>query len=372
VNGIVRMAGAALALLLGGCAYAPGMYLGHTSAHEDEAAPAVADIVPVPLDWALIRRLDAAPRPAPPVVPQTQPRAYRIGAGDALRITVWNHPDLNFAPNLSVTAQTVAGGTAGQANNVVPLRVVAHDGTIHFPMIGAIEAAGCTVPELRQRIADRLSHYVKDPQVEVEIGAYRSQRVFVVGEVKAPGNFAISDVPMHVADAIGQAGGTTTNADLSVVVVSRGNERYTLDLDRLYYEGEMTQNLLLRDGDVVTVPDRHERRIFVLGEVVQPKSYPLPRGRLTLADAVADAGGPNPFSSNAGQVFVLRLSVDGEPLVYHLDAHSPAALLLADRFVLHARDVVYVDPTQLARIGRVLAQVLPWLQGARTTQQIAE
>ncbi len=138
--------------------------------------------------------------------------------------------------------------------------------------------------------------------------------------------------------------------------------------DSLYYEGEMTQNLLLLHGDVINVPERREQKIFVLGEVQQPKAYPLPRGRLTLADAVADAGGPNPLSSNAGQVFVLRLGANDEPLVYHLDARSPEALLLADRFVLRARDVVYVDPTQLTRAGRVVAQLLPWVQGASGTR----
>jgi len=356
-------------LLLGGCAYAPGMWMGKSSPQAEPAAEA-EEITPVAIDWPLIREFDAAARAEAPVVPQAEPAAYRIGPNDALRITVWNHPDLNYAPNLSVTTRTTADGTSGQTTNVVPLRVVNHDGSFYFPMAGEIQAAGRTVPELRNEIARLLSRYVKSPQVELEIAAFRSQRVFVVGEVNAPGNLAITDVPLRIADAIGQAGGTTPEADLSTVSVTRGDEQLRLDLDRLYYEGEMSQNLLLQHGDIVTIPDRHERKIFVLGEVVAPRSYPLPRGRTTLADAVADAGGPNPLSANAGQLFVLRLGADDEPLVYHLDARSPEALLLADRFVLRARDVVYVDPTQLARAGRVIAQLLPWAVGARTTTDI--
>lgn len=364
-----RLALACAVLTFAGCAYAPGQFLGRTSTPEAGAVETEA-IAPTAIDWPLIRRFDAVARGSAPNVPQNEPAAYRIGPNDALRITVWNHPDLNFAPNLSVTTLTATNGSVGQASNVVPQRVVNHDGSIYFPMAGRIEAAGRTVPELRSQIARQLSRYVKDPQVEVELAAFRSQRVFVVGEVKTPGNLAITDVPMRIADAIGQAGGTTPNADLSTVNVTRGSERFALDLDRLYYEGEMSQNLLLQHGDVITVPDRRERKIFVLGEVVQPKSYPLQRGRTTLADAVADAGGPNPLSSNAGQLFVLRLGANDEPLVYHLDARSPEALLLADRFVLHPRDVVYVDPTQLARAGRVITQLLPWLQSANTTSNI--
>ncbi len=355
------------ALVLAGCAHAPGTFFGRTSAPaaSDEAA---VEVEPVAIDWKLIREFDAQPRANPPVVPAKVAVAYRIGPTDALRITVWNHPDLNYAPNLTATTQTTSAGSLGQATNVVPLRVVAHDGTIYFPMAGRVQAAGRTVPQLRDQLAGELSRYVKNPQVEVELAAYRSQRVFVVGEVKTPGNLPVTDVPMHVVDAIGQAGGATTAADLSAVSVTRGGRRYALDLDRLYYEGELSQNILLQHGDVVTVPDRHERKIFVLGEVVQPRSYPLPRGRHTLADAVADAGGPNPLSSNAGQVFVLRLGANDEPHIYHLDARSPEAILLADRFVLHTRDVVYIDPTQLTRAGRLVAQLLPWAQGASMTR----
>src|SRR5690606_38177532 len=106
--------------------------------------------------WALIREFDVQAQGAAPAVPQVEPAAYRIGPNDALRITVWNHPDLNFAPNLSVTTRTAADGSSGQATNVVPLRVVNHDGTLYFPMAGEVQAAGRTAPELRDQIARKL------------------------------------------------------------------------------------------------------------------------------------------------------------------------------------------------------------------------
>jgi polysaccharide export outer membrane protein len=258
------------------------------------------------------------------------------------------------------------------ATTVVPHRVVSHDGYIQFPLIGRVRALGLTAPALRDAIASGLRKYLKDPQVEVELASYRSQRVFMVGELKTPGNLSITDVPLRIADAVGQAGGATPAADLSMVTVARGEQRFVVDLERLFYEGDLSRNLLLQHGDVITVPDRRERKIFVLGEVMQPRSYVLPRGRTTLAEALSDAGGPNPLSANAGQVFVLRTDTDDRTHVFQLDARSPEALILADRFVLRPRDVVYVDPTQLARAGRVLAQVLPWLQGANTTRNITD
>ncbi len=361
-----------LAAVLAGCAWAPGFWLGRPPPERSAAQREADSVVPVIIDWGLIHELDATARAPVPQVPTGEAAAYRIGPGDALRVTVWNHPDLNLPPNLAVTPSTLTSGSAAVASNVVPYRVVDRDGAIYLPLAGRVPAVGRTVPEVRSQIARQLSRYVKDPQVDVEIAAYRSQRVFMVGELKTPGNLTITDVPMPIADAIGQAGGTTTNADLSAVTVARGDKTYTVDLERLFYEGDLSLNMVLRHGDVVTVPDRRQRKIFVLGEVMQPKSYLLQRGRTSLAEALSDAGGPNPLSAHAGQVYVLRAGADEKPVIYQLDARSPEALILADRFALRPRDVVYIDPTQLARAGRVLAQLLPWLQGARTSQQLAE
>ena len=368
-----RLVSLALVAALGGCAYAPGFWLGHSGAPEKSAAEREAEaIAPTPISWQLVRELEAASTTRVAQLPQESPRAYRIGPGDALRINVWNHPDLNLPPNLAVTTITAGNGAVAPASNVVPHRVVSHDGYLQFPLIGRVRAEGLTVTRLRNDIAKRLRKFVKAPQVEVEMASYRSQRVFLVGELKTPGNLSITDVPLRIADAIGQAGGATPNADLSTVTVARGSDRYTVDLERMYYDGDLSRNILLQHGDVITVPDRRERKVFLLGEVMQPKSYVLPRGRTTLAEAISDAGGPNPLSSNTGQVFVLRAGPDDKPLVYQLDARSPEALVLADRFVLRPRDVVYVDPTQLARAGRVIAQLLPWLQGANTTGNLAD
>ncbi len=366
------VAAAALAAALAGCSFAPGFWLGRQAPERSAQQREAETVVPVAIDWGLIHELDTIARAPVPQVPTGEAGAYRIGPGDAIRVTVWNHPDLNQPPNLAVTPSSLTSGSASVASNVVPYRVVDRDGSIYFPLAGKVPAVGRTVPELRSQIARQLSRFVKDPQVEVEIAAYRSQRVFMVGELKTPGNLMITDVPMPIADAIGQAGGTTPNADLSAVTVARGDRTYTVDLERLYYEGDLSLNMALRHGDVVTVPDRRQRKIFVLGEVIQPKSYLLQRGRTSLAEALSDAGGPNPLSAHAGQVYVLRAGADDKPVIYQLDARSPEALILADRFVLRPRDVVYVDPTQLARAGRVVAQLLPWLQSARQSQQIAE
>ncbi|NLD70017.1 MAG: hypothetical protein GX644_14530, partial [Limnobacter sp.] len=132
-----------LAAALSSCAYAPGMYLGRSGLPERSAAEIEAEaVVPTPIDWALVRNFEAARTHVAEPLPQDAPSEYRIGPGDALRITVWNHPDLNLPPNLAVTTITALSGAVQPASNVVPHRVVAYDGSLFFPLVGKIRAAG--------------------------------------------------------------------------------------------------------------------------------------------------------------------------------------------------------------------------------------
>jgi polysaccharide export outer membrane protein len=139
----------------------------------------------------------------------------------------------------------------------------------------------------------------------------------------------------------------------------RKGKSSSLDLYALYYQGDVTQNVRLESGDILTIPENRYNKIFVLGEVGKPQSVVMPRGRISLAEAISDVGGFNPLTSNAGQLYVIRAGANNRPQIWHLNASSPDALVLADRFDLEARDIVYVDPATVARFGRVINNILP-------------
>lgn len=349
---------ALFAVFLAGCgSLTPGFYMGPVVLPSEPEAPD-AQVEVIPVTWELLRQLDGTPKGAP-TVPALSVRPYKIGAGDSLRIHVFGQSEFSFGANQP-------GATS--ANVTVSGRIVADDGTVFVPLVGKIEAAGSSVEQFRVRLTHALEPLVRNPQVEVDIVAYRSQRVFLAGEVAAPGLQPITDRPLYVADAIGKAGGFTANADLSGAILARAGRSYAIDLDRLYYGGDVSQNVRLADGDVLTVPDRQARKLFVLGEVLSPRSYVMRRGRMSLAEALADAGGPNPFASNTGQLFVIRANADGMPQVYVFDSRTPVAMVMAEHFSVAPRDVIYLDPTGLARAGRLVGQLTPFLQTAITTR----
>lgn len=280
---------------------------------------------------------------------------YLVAPQDVLNITVWNHPELN--------------NPAGQLSSDLAGRIVKADGNFFYPYAGNVPAAGRTVDAIRQDLARRLAQYLTEPQVDVSVLQYRGRKAFAVGEFQQPGPQAVSDVPLRVTDLISRSRGLTENADQrEAVLTTRDGLTRNIDLYALYHEGDMSQNVLLQDGDILNVPERRYNKLFVLGEVAQPQSILLPYGDYSLSEALSDAGGLNPVTSNGGQVYVLRASDSGRPQVWHLNANSPDALVLADEFQLQARDVVFVDAASVTRWSRVLNQILPSVSGAGTVR----
>lgn len=343
-------------LPLAGCAFAPGMTMSHeqdniASETEPPATPAaefVAITAQLIADLRQSRQELIAAAQSP--IAQARPyEPYRIGPRDILSITVWDHPEL-----------TIPAGEFRSAD--ISGQIVDEDGYMYYPYVGTIQVAGMTPSELRAELIERLAKYINEPQLDVRVAAYRSKRVHVVGEVREPGIRTINDVPLTVAEAIDRSGGITSGADMRHVTLTRNGQVLTIDLLALYERGSAAQNVLLNDGDVLYVPDGHERKVFVMGEVLQPSAQLMTRGRMTLAEALSESGGVNQTTANPERIYVIRSNESDVPRIYHLNAASADAMLLADSFELQSRDVVFVDTAGVSRWNRVISQVLPSAQ----------
>ena len=376
--------------LLAGCT---GMHLDTENMHEDEVhngaieADYQSRIRLVPINASIIveqaraeqRQLSHEQRPLAAPEPAYE---YRVGPQDVLQVTVWDHPELTIP--------------AGEFRNAADAgNLVRQDGTIFYPYIGIVHVAGKTLEEIRQLLAKKLARYIEKPQVDVRVAAYRSQKVYVTGEVMQPGVQPITDAPLHVLDAIQVAGGvrsiggiggssstssraSTSEGDLENVRLTRDGKVYNINVLAMLLDGDLSSNIVLKDGDVLHVPDNFNNKVFVMGEVKQPASLLIHHGRMSLAEALGDVGGVDMSTSDPGQIYVIRggelveqtgkdtvLADSFKPMVYHLDASSPDALILADQFALKPHDVVFVSAAPIVRWGRVLNQ----LQG--TIQSIA-
>lgn len=278
-------------------------------------------------------------------------RQYLVGPRDVLNITVWEHPELTIPAGEFRSAE--ASGN-----------IVGEDGNIFYPYAGVIKAAGRTVEEIREELTRKLSRYIERVQLDVRVASYRSQRVYVVGEVTKPGIQLVKDIPLTVLEAVNNAGGFTKESDRRNITLTRNEKSYSINLLALYEGGDTAQNVLLQHGDVLNIPDREFNKIFVLGETsgsgtnTRTRSLYMNKGRMTLTEAISDGGGSDQEESDPARIFVFRGGL-GKSQIFQLDAKSPDALILADRFPLQPRDIVYINRAEGRRWNQIIDQIRP-------------
>ena len=360
---------------LSGCVVAPGMRMSSkaTLPISDTSKANVPLEMNVPIqeiNLSLLqqRRDDPARVQIPDVfsLMGSKSAPYLIGPGDVLQITVWDHPELASAE--SGTSQSTAQRPADPAAGFV----VNSNGDVQFPYVGQLRVAGKTTDQVQKELGTSLTFF-KNPQITVRLASFRSKQVYVEGEVRTPGVQAINDVPMTLYEAIDRAGGLQSTADQSRLVLIRDGKSYPIDMTAMLDQKISGSQIVLKDGDVLRVTSRDQNGVYVMGEVIKPTfATPLRDGTLTLSDALSQAGSLNNASADAHQVFVIRATTPQTPEIYHLDAESPIAMVLANQFQLQPKDIVYIDGNGLVRFSRVLNLLLPAINAGMTGVVVAK
>lgn len=345
------LAGVALsALLLHGCAMVPGQHMSARSlTNGNSPESGHVKLVLITPDVLTSTQAGTSNQPIAPELVSYQPQPYQIGPGDSLYITVWDHPELTSPAGSQ--QQTVANG-----------RLVRSDGSLFYPYIGNIKVAGMTIEELRQTISSKLGKYVENPQVDVNVVGYGSQRITLRGAFTKTDPQPIGAVPMTLNQVVGSAGINTDLADLTDLVLTRDGKEYHINLNTLGQGKDATSgDIYLKPGDDLFLPYNESREVYVMGEVIRPQAITF-KTSMNLTQVIGRSGGLNPITSDSKAIYVIRgvANLQEEPAtVFHLNGHSPAAFALADNFVMRPGDVVWVGPSGVTEWNRVLSQLLP-------------
>ena len=276
--------------------------------------------------------------------------AYRVGPGDRLLVAVYGHPELSIS------------GYGGTSFNALDGLRVDNDGTIQFPLIGSVQVSGKTTEDLRVFLQEQLAVYVKDPKVTVQVVFAGSIRYYLLGQFSAPG-LKESDRPVRLLEALSLGGSVVLErASLRSAYIALDGKRLPIDFRSLILEGDLRQNIKMKSGDIILVPDKSSEQVFVFGGASAGTVVPFVNGRLSLLQALAQAG----FSyrdrvrGRLASTRVIRsagatgelFTVDAERI---LDGEAGA-------FELAPGDVVFVPPTALTSWNEALQQLLPTLQ----------
>lgn len=263
---------------------------------------------------------------------------YLLGPEDTIEISVFRYDDLKMETTVS------------------PM------GKISYYLIDDIQAGGLTQFQLRDKIQEALSKFIKDPGVVVRITEYRSHKVFVLGRVAKPGVLHMRN-DFSLVEAISTAGGVAPDAYLGGAYVVRDGEVLLVNFYKLIEQGNMEENIPLVPNDVIYIPDNKEQRIFVLGEVHRQSAIPT-RDGLTLLSAIAEAGGFT-HDANKGEIIVMRGNLS-EPQIMRINAKR---MEFDANIPLQRGDIVYVASSTFANVERIALRISnilqPFLQVAR-------
>lgn len=348
--------------ILSGCTIIPGSHLstnGKNIIEQDNIN--TDDIIDIyPLNATILDTLKEKPSVAksnPLLDKQIKNYEYRFGVGDVLNITVWNHPELTIPAD--------SYRSASETGNWVH-----SDGTIFYPYIGRVYVVGKTVDEVRNEVSQRLSKYIESPQIDINIAAFRSKKIYVSGAILKPGAQPITNIPLTLLDAFNQAGGLTDNADWNNVILTRNGKETPISIKGLIQYGDLTQNQLMLPGDILYLPRNDNLKIFVMGEVNRPTMLKIDRDGMSLTEALSKGEGLNQDVADATGVFVIRSKSNQANAfsqkiadIYQLDMSDATALVIGTEFKLKPYDVVYVTAAPVARWNRLIKQLIPTITG---------
>lgn len=213
---------------------------------------------------------------------------YPLGAGDAIRIQVFQNPDLTIETRVS------------------------ENGSITYPLIGAVDLGGLSIAVAEQKIADALQKggFIQKPQVNIVLLANRGNQVAVLGQVNRPGRFPLETASTRLSDMLANAGGASVNGDDVAIVsgVRNGQPfRKQINIPSIFLDEKLQDDIVLQGGDLVYV---HRAPVFyIYGETQRPGSFRIERD-MTIMQALAQGGGPTARGSEK-RLRLSRKSADG-------------------------------------------------------------
>ncbi|MBT8364067.1 MAG: VCBS repeat-containing protein [Deltaproteobacteria bacterium] len=279
---------------------------------------------------------------------------YKIDSGDTLEISIWE-------------------GTTQQKEEIY----VRPEGKVSFGFVEDLSVKGLTASQLDHLLTNYLRQYVKNPRIDVIVKEFNSKFARVMGAVSShrigtgPGQYKLKGKTTAL-EIITRAGGPSQNANLrNVRLQSKSGQSRSLNLYKAILQGDLSQNPVLDDGDLVFLPTLSEtgNRVYVFGEVKKPGAYTFSGSEIRLLDVISEAGGA---TVNAAE-YETRV-VRGDPTRPEIIAANVRELVeqgdRSQNVALVNGDLIYVPRSGIGNVNRFIDQIFPTLRAIATATSI--
>ncbi|WP_019054743.1 polysaccharide biosynthesis/export family protein [Sphingobium xenophagum] len=288
--------------------------------------PATADIVPPTTQLP-----DQAPSPTD-----------MVGPGDILDISIYEAGVTLFASNSNASPLAQMTNNPGVQVQKLPPTRIDDQGDIAIPYAGTLHVAGLTTGEIEANIRNALRRLSQNPQVIVTLGETITNSIIIGGEVAKPGRLVLHTNRESLSDVIALAGGYRGNSKDLMARIMRGTSHADVRINDMVENPAL--DVRMRPGDRLMLVD-DPRTYSILGASGRVEQVPFRRSSVSLAEAVATAGGTNPNLGDPAAIFLFRYTQDKQgkevPVVYHLNMMQTGSYFLAQKFTMQDKDVLY-------------------------------
>jgi polysaccharide export outer membrane protein len=291
------------------------------------------------------------------------PTSVMIGNGDVVSVTLFE----SAAGGLFFPLE---GGLRTGNFLTLPPQIVDEKGAITVPYAGPIRASGRTAQQIQDAIVDALKGRALEPQAVVTVVERRNALISVIGEVNGATRFAASVSGERVLDAIARAGGIRSQGQDTWVLLERRNKIAVTPFEAIVHE--MENNIFIQPQDTIYVY-KEPQTFLAFGAAGKQGQYPFDAWRLSLAEALAKAGGLLDDRAEPGWVFLYRAErqqlvqelcsdcavSEGPyvPVIYEIDLRDPSSMFLATHFPMRNKDVIYISNARTVESTKFLTYV---------------
>lgn len=235
------------------------------------------------------------------------------------------------------------------------------DGSIDVPFIGKIKIAKLSELEAQNLLISVLEKYYKNPELQMKIEEFNSSWIYVIGAVTTPQTIALNQKAISLLDAAMQANFSPTGEDKlygTKGFLRRNDVVYKIDINNVLKGKDSKENFYLKNKDVIFF-DRNSDSIHVFGELNTTGAY-FPNLDYSLTELLSISG-VNQLTANAKNVYVIRedlnkfLHID----VFKLNIQNPVNLIKGGKFLLKAKDILFIPPAEIVKWNRAISLLLP-------------